>query len=68
MIRRGETDRSAMPAWAMAYFSLAVPDSARRDNAFILTEADARRLCEALPPAFGEPFLEMLDADCLALA
>lgn len=64
----GTATKVAMPTWAMAYVSPTLPDTERSHNGFVLSEEDARQICEALPEHLGTPFLAVLPMECEALA
>lgn len=60
VVLRQEAAQAAMPTWAMGYLSETAGDCTGPEDAFVFDYAQARSLCEALPPAIGAPFLEVL--------
>jgi len=44
-----DTDKVAMPTWAMAYFSSDLPGSSKSSMPFILSELSTRQICGRLP-------------------
>lgn len=64
----GTAMKVAMPTWAMAYVSPTLPAPERSRNDFVLSEEDARQICEALPDHLGAPFLAVLPMECETMA
>ncbi len=59
-VLRREAAHAEMPTWAMGYLSATAGDYTGPEDAFVFDYAQARSICEALPPAIGTPFLEVL--------
>lgn len=62
-IERCEAERSAMPTWAMGYFSPSADAFAHEQDWFVFSDKQVLKICEAMPPHIGAPFLDVLRAE-----
>ena len=60
LIERRAAERAAMPTWAMGYFSPSAVGNVEAGDGFVFNAQQVARICQALPPHIGGPFLDVV--------
>ena len=60
LVGRRECAQASMPTWAMGYYSPTLKQASQPHDPFVLDYTQVRKVCQALPPDIGAPFLSVL--------